>query len=707
MKGEKKIALQQTKQKHNRLFNEKSPYLLQHAYNPVDWHPWGEEAFEKARRENKPIFLSIGYSTCHWCHVMEHESFEDSDVARLMNEAFISIKVDREERPDIDSLYMSVCQMMTEHCGWPLNIIMTPDKKPFFATSYIPKRNRFGRLGMLELVPNIMDVWSSRRGDVENNANEITDALKKAAQEAPGAELGESALTLAYKQLLNRFDANHGGFGKTPKFPSPHNLLFLLRYWKRYSDEKALLMVEKTLVAMRQGGIYDHIGFGLHRYSTDERWLVPHFEKMLYDQAMAAIAFVEAYQAAGKMEYKKTAMEIFEYVLRDMTSKKGGFYTAEDADSEGEEGKFYEWSNDEIQKILGSSDAELAGKVFNVAKEGNFVSEATGLRTGENILHLSKSMHDLALELNMSEDDLNKRLDVVRIKLFTHREKLIHPLKDDKVLTDWNGLMIAALAIGSGAFDEPKYSKAAADAVQFIITNMVAGDGGLLHRYRDGEAAVIAHLDDYVFLVWGLIEMYEATFDISYLKKAIELQTYTIDHFWDSERGGFFTTADNSEELLVRQKEIYDGAIPSGNSVAMLNLLRLGRLTVNTGFEEKAATIGRAFSAKVNASPSAYTQLISAVDFAMGPSYEVVIVGDANSEDTKEMLKTLGRAYIPNKVVLHRPTDQESSEIAELAEYAIYHKSIGGKATAYVCLNYQCNMPTTEVDEMLTMLKMK
>lgn len=701
------MALQQMQQKQNRLINEKSPYLLQHAYNPVNWYPWGEEAFEKARRENKPIFLSIGYSTCHWCHVMEHESFEDPDVAKLMNEAFISIKVDREERPDIDSLYMSVCQMMTEHCGWPLNIIMTPDKKPFFATSYIPKENRFGRMGMLELVPNIMDVWASRRGDVENTANEITSALKKVVQEAPGAELGEASLSLAYKQLLSRFDDQHGGFGLSPKFPSPHNLLYLLHYWKRYSDEKALMMVEKTLIAMRQGGIYDHIGFGLHRYSTDELWLVPHFEKMLYDQAMSAIAFVEAYQATDKMEYKKTAMEIFEYVLRDMTSEKGGFYTAEDADSEGEEGKFYLWSNDEIKRILGASDAELAGKVFNAGKEGNFVSEGTGMRSGENILHLTKSLHDLSEELNISEDDLNRRLDVIRMKLFNHREKRIHPLKDDKVLTDWNGLMIAALAMGSRAFDEPKYGKVAAEAMQFILTNMVTGDGGLLHRYRDGEAAVIAHLDDYIFLVWGLIELYEATFDIVYLKKAIELKAYTLDHFWDNERGGFFTTADNSEELLVRQKEIYDGAIPSGNSVAMLNLLRLGRLTANTDFEEKAAMIGRAFSAKINVSPSAYTQLISAVDFAMGPSYEVVIVGDSNSEDTKEMLKTLGKAYIPNKVVLHRPTDKESSEITELAEYAVYYKSIDGKATAYVCLNYRCNMPTTEVDEMLAMLKVK
>ncbi len=689
---------------HNRLIFEKSPYLLQHADNPVDWYPWGTEAFEKARKENKPIFLSIGYSTCHWCHVMEHESFEDPEVARLMNEVFVSIKVDREERPDIDNVYMMVSQMMTGSGGWPLTIIMTPDKKPFFAATYIPKENRFGRMGMLELIPRIKEIWATRRGEVLSSANQITAALQQVSQDASGEELDETTLDLAYEQLAKRFDEQHSGFGSAPKFPTPHNLLFLLRYWKRTNTERALQMVEKTLQAMRRGGIYDHVGFGFHRYSTNSRWLVPHFEKMLYDQAMLAMAYTEAYQATGKEEYRKTAGEIFTYVLRDMTAPEGGFYSAEDADSEGEEGKFYLWTEEEIRQVLGSEEADLILKVFNIEKNGNFMEQATGKRAGANILHLRKSLTEIASELKMSDQDLQKRLETARQKLFTYREKRIHPHRDDKILTDWNGLMIAAFAKGARVFDEPRYAQAAKATVDFILKNMRKSDGRLLHRYRDEQASLPAQVDDYAFLIWGMLELYETIFEVRYLQIALDLNRDLIEHFWDDNNGGFYFVADDGENLLVRQKEIYDGAIPSGNSVEMLNLLRLGRITANYDFEEKAARIGRAFSRNVKQSPSAYTQLMVAVDFGVGPSYEVVIAGNSQAEDTKEMLKAIRTQFIPNKVMILRPTEQESPDSDHLAEFTKHHLSIEGKATAYVCLNYNCRLPTTDVNKMLELL---
>jgi uncharacterized protein YyaL (SSP411 family) len=697
-----------TMKKPNRLIHEKSPYLLQHAYNPVDWYPWGEEAFEKARKENKPIFLSIGYSTCHWCHVMEKESFEDDHVARLMNDAFVSIKVDREERPDIDSIYMMVCQMISRGgCGWPLNIVMTPDKKPFFAATYIPKEDRFGRAGMLTLVPRIKGVWTKQHNEVLDSANQITSALQQGVKESHGEELDKSTLKTAFDQLAQGFDEHHGGFGNAPKFPTPHNFSFLLRYWNRSGNKEALEMVEKTLQAMRQGGIYDHIGFGFHRYSTDAEWFLPHFEKMLYDQAMIAMAYIEAYQATGKEEYKKTAREIFTYVMRDMTSQGGGFYSAEDADSEGEEGRFYLWTEGEIRQILDKDEADLFIKVFNVEKGGNFREEATGKGTGGNILYLKKSPHEIASQLKIPEGEIESRIETARQKLFDVRERRVHPHKDDKILTDWNGLMIAALSKGAQAFNEPSYTEAAGRAADFLLKNTRKPDGRLLHRYRDGQADIGGNVDDYAFLIWGLIELYESTFDANYLQTAINLNSDLIKHFWDDKGGGFYFTPDDGESLIVRQKEIYDGAIPSGNSVAMLNLLRLGRMTGNPDFEEKAATIGRAFSNRVKQFPGAFTQLMVALDFAIGPSYEVVIVGNSQSEDTKAMLNTLGRQFVPNKVVLLRPTEKESPDVIRIAEFTKNQSSLGGKATAYVCLNYVCKLPTTDISKMLELLGVK
>ncbi|MCJ7624054.1 MAG: thioredoxin domain-containing protein [Anaerolineaceae bacterium] len=675
----------------NHLINEKSPYLLQHAYNPIDWYPWGEEAFEKARAENKPIFLSIGYSTCHWCHVMEKESYNDEEVGRLMNETFIAIKVDREERPDIDSIYMDVAMMLNGRGGWPLNIIMTPDGEPFFAITYIPKETRFGQKGLLELIPQVQNIWLNERDSILKLADQVTASLQAAEDNTSGPTLGLDMLDSAYGQLAGQFDLLHGGFGEAPKFPAPHNLLFLLRQWQRTGDEQALAMVETTLQAMRQGGIYDHIGFGFHRYSTDAEWLVPHFEKMLYDQAMLAMTYTEAYLVTKDPLYEQTAREIFSYILRDMTSRQGGFYTAEDADSEGEEGKFYFWRETEIREILSSRDVDFVRSEFNLTNEGNFMDEISAERTGNNILHLSQPL-----------DDPAARWEPIRQTLFEIREERIHPYKDEKILTDWNGLMIAALAKASQAFDEQKYAAAAQDAAEFILANMQAENGRLLHRYRVGEAGIQATLDDYAFLIWGLIELYETTFDVRYLESAIRFQDQLSTHFWD-DSGGFYMTADDGETLLTRPKKVYDGAIPSGNSIAMLNLLRLSRMTANIEYEKYADVLGKAFAGLVQRAPVGYTQLLSAVGYGIGNSFEIVIVGEPGAADTEAMLTALRQVYLPNKVILLRPPGDDAA-IIQLAEFTRSHYSIDGRATAYVCIKTYCKRPTTDVEDMLSLL---
>lgn len=687
-----------TRRKPNHLALEKSPYLLQHAHNPVDWYPWGSEAFEKAKREDKPIFLSSGYSTCHWCHVMEKESYEDEEVAKLMNEVFVSIKIDREERPDIDGIYMKVCQAMTGSGGWPLNIILTPEKKPFFAATYLPKKSKFGRQGMMEIIPQLRDIWKKNRGRAEALAAEVISSLKD--EQKSGEELKEDILNVAYEQLLGAFDEQYGGFGGAPKFPTPHNLMFLLRYWKRTRDIMALRMVERTLSALSMGGIYDHVGSGFHRYSTDEGWIVPHFEKMLYDQALLALAYTEAYQATGNDEFKRTAYEVFTYVLRDMTSPEGGFYSAEDADSEGVEGKFYVWAEEEIYSVLGD-DSELMKKVFGIDKHGNFKEKGNG--SGKNILHLSKTLAELEVDLKLPAQEIQRRMDDAKQKLFAFREKRVHPGKDDKILTDWNGLMIAALAKGAQAFEDDAYSEAACKAADFILQRMRGKDGRLYHRYREGESAVMAFLDDHAFLVWGLIELYEATFKVSYLKDALDITDMMIEHFWDKEKFGLYFTADDAEELIFRKKEIYDGALPSGNSVAMLNLMRLGRMTANAEFEEKAAQIGRIFSGTIWQVPMSYTQMMVALDFALGQISEVVIAGNAGAEDTKAMLAALRKEFIPGKVVILRTGDD--MEIIGIAEYARDLTSIDGRATAYVCRNYSCGLPVTDAKEMMELLR--
>ncbi len=690
----------------NLLIHEKSPYLLQHAYNPVQWHPWTEEAFEKARREGKLVFLSIGYSTCHWCHVMAHESFEDREVANLLNEFFVCIKVDREERPDIDKIYMMACQAFTGRGGWPLTIFMTPQRQPVYGATYIPRESRPNMIGMLDLLPRIQEIWKNKREEVLKAADQVVSLIGK-TDDRITVGLNKNDLTVAFQSLAAEFDKTHGGFGPAPKFPMPHQIMFLLRYNLWTGDKKALEMASKTLDLMGRGGIYDHLGFGFHRYSTDEKWLVPHFEKMLYDQALLSMTYAEAYSALGFPSYREKAAEIFNYVLRDMTSSAGGFYSAEDADSENEEGKFYLWTSEEIEQSLSREEAQLIADIYNVEKEGNFYEPLAGSKSGNNILHLKKSWPEIALSLGINEDELRRRTAEARHKLFAVREKRIRPHRDDKILTDWNGLMIAALAIGARLLKEKSYLEEALRALDFIITTMQKADGGLLHRYRDGEAAIDANLDDYSFLIWGLIETYEATFDERWLLKALELNDYLTAHFSDEKSEGFYFTPDFSTDLIVRQKDSYDGAVPSGNSVMLLNLLRLSRITSNSQLEDTARSLSRAFAAAVRQNPAAHTQFITGLGFAENPSCEIVIVGRRSDADTKLMLDELRCRFLPHVVVIFRPADEPDAAIIRIAPFTKDMKSIDGKATAYVCSNFVCSQPATDIQEMLMLLNIK
>jgi len=692
------------KERTNRLINEKSPYLLQHAYNPVDWYPWGEEAFGIARRDNKPVFLSIGYSTCHWCHVMAHESFEDPEVAWLMNDAFVCIKVDREERPDIDSVYMNVCQLMTGSGGWPLTIVMTADKRPFFAGTYFPKESRYGRIGMRELVSRIKETWLSEPAKITESVEKISAALRDFSVRATRDELDETVLNACYDDLRERFDPVHGGFGAKPKFPTPHTLLFLLRIWRHGKLTHALGMVEKTLLHMRMGGVYDHIGYGFHRYSTDEEWLLPHFEKMLYDQAMLLIAYCEAYQATKNETFRNTAAEICAYVLQDMTMDSGGFYSAEDADSEGVEGKFYLWSQEEILGILTDDETELIRKVFSVKPSGNYHEEATGEETGSNILHMKRPLPEDAAELGMPYETCEALLNSAKEKLFASRKERIHPHKDDKILTDWNGLMIAALSVAARVLGDGSYQEAAEKAAKFIMHTMRAHDGRLLHRYRDGEKGIDAYLDDYAFMIWGCIELYETGFDMHFLEFALDLCETLNSRFLDPENGGYFLTPDDAERLPVRTKEGYDGAIPSGNSVMMYNLLRLSRMTGNPHYYDLALGIEKAFSEGVRESPAAHTMLLAALGFRLWPVSEVVIAGDLKGGDTQAMLSALNSEFIPNKVVSVREAGSRAPGIEGIVGFALNLSPHEQQATAYVCINRSCHPPTTDPVKMMELL---
>jgi len=618
----------------NHLIHEKSPYLIQHAHNPVDWHPWCDETFARAKTENKPIFLSIGYATCHWCHVMEKESFEDQETAGYLNDTFVCIKVDREERPDIDAVYMAACQMLTGSGGWPLSIFMTPEKKPFFAATYLPKRSRSGRAGLIDISLQVKKLWTTDREKVEKSSAGIAANLDKPFAFTAADEPAESLLDQAFKQIKPTFDPQHGGFEPAPKFPTPHRLLFLLRCYHSSGDSDALEMVKKTLTAMRLGGIWDHVGFGFHRYSTDTRWLLPHFEKMLYDQALIATAYLEAYQITKDPLFAATADDIFTYVLRDMTSTEGAFYSAEDADSEGEEGKFYVWTTEEFRRVLGDEAAQKWETILRVSPEGNFTDEATRQKTGTNILHLTAPLDKWAQKLGLQADRLVEDWDRIRDQLFSVREKRVYPLKDDKILTDWNGLMIAAFALGARILNRSEYERAARKATDFILSKMRGENGRLYHRFRDGELAVEAHAGDYAFLIHGLLSLYQTTFDLTFAEEAKMLQEKMIENFWDEKNDGFFSTPNGSVELPVRPKELYDGALPSANSVSLFNLQLLSRLTGDPQWENRVRAQVRAFAGTVKSQPQAFTYFLCALDFGLRPGQEIIIAGEPQAGDT-------------------------------------------------------------------------
>ena len=690
MFGQSRVAnKKQEKQYVNRLAKESSPYLLQHKNNPVDWYPWGDEAFQKALELNRPIFLSIGYSTCHWCHVMEEESFEDEQVAQLLNDNFISIKVDREERPEIDHLYMTVCQVMTGKGGWPLTIIMTPDKYPFFAGTYFPKKGRMGRPGMIELLPAISDAWVNKKDELIQSANQIKKYLIDSNNKELGDQLNQTILTNTNSQFINRYDKTHGGFGTKPKFPSPHNLIYLLRYHNMSGDKTSLLMVEKTLQEMRLGGIFDHVGFGFHRYSTDTEWILPHFEKMLYDQAMLTLAYTEAYQITNNQLYKDTAEEILYYVQRNMTDKRGGFYSAEDADSEGEEGLFYLWTIDEIKNILSNVESELLINTYGLNKQGNYDDEATGNRTEKNILYLKEPINNI---------ELKNRLNQIIKKLYQARKKRIHPLKDDKILTDWNGLMIAAYAKAGDVFNSDDYIQQAEKSAQFILKNLTDNNGRLLKRYRNGNAGVDAHLDDYAFFIWGLLELYEATFNVTYLAEAIQLSNIMVDEFWDVTNGGFFLGGESSEKLIVRAKTGYDGAMPSGNSVAAMNCSKLNRITGETKWAEISDKIFITFSNEIQKTPSGYASMVNAFLFNTDNPKEIVIVGSGKDSDTISAIEKIKSEYVPNKVIIFKDTDDELNKLSPLAKWTVTQETIDEKTTYYICQDFACKIPTTDLD---------
>lgn len=676
----------------NRLVHEKSPYLLQHAGNPVDWYPWGEEAFEKARIEDKPIFLSIGYATCHWCHVMERESFEDEGIAGLLNEHLVSIKVDREERPDVDQVYMTVCQALTGRGGWPLSIFMTPDRKPFFAGTYFPKDERMGMPGFRDIILQVANLWKRDRGRVTGASDRITGAVQPKASAAAGEMPEAGILEKAYQQLRKSFDPTWGGFGPAPKFPSPHHLTFLLRWHARHPESDALPMVEKTLDAMRNGGIFDQVGSGFHRYSVDERWLVPHFEKMLYDQALLATAYCEAYQATGNPAYERVVREVFQYLLRDMKGPDGAFYSAEDADSEGHEGLFYVWTPQEVKALLGDEKGDLFCRFFDISPPGNFENR-------KSIPRVLRPLAVMAHQFGMKEDELAELIEEGKTKLFAERGNRIRPLRDDKILTAWNGMAIAALAKGYQAMGDLRFLDAARAAAHFIFRNLRDDSGRLLRRHRQGESAHKGYADDYAFLIWGAIELYEASLESRWLTEAVGLQQQMLELFWDGENGGFFYCGADAESLIVRDREIYDAATPSSNSVAALNLLRLSYMTSNWEWLEKAERLLRAFSGLVTGLPTAHTQYLNAVDFTLGPIREVTIVGDPETERTRELVGAVHRLFLPNLLLTLKGTTPDRIPL-ELASRFNTLPSAGEKPVVYLCEGFLCREPMTTVEEL-------
>jgi len=694
-----------TAENTNRLIHEQSPYLLQHAHNPVDWFTWDDEAFSKANKEGKLIFLSIGYSTCHWCHVMEAESFEDNEVAALLNQDYIAIKVDREERPDIDQFYMQVAMELNGSGGWPLTIVMTPDKTPIFAGTYFAKERRFNRPGLMELLPQITAAWQKDPDALRKNGKAVLSNLQ---QRHTSSEQSATLTTIQLKQAENTlrqsFDRKLGGFGAAPKFPSPHTLSFLLQRYYRTGDSELLKMVEKTLQAMRSGGIYDQIGFGFHRYSTDAEWLVPHFEKMLYDQAGLTRVYLEAFQLTGKDEYKTTAQEIFSYVLRQLHDPAGGFYSAEDADSNGVEGQFYVWQKQELIDILGAERGEWFARIFNTLPTGNFSAHIPGEPPGTNILHRKKTLADWADKLNLPLPELQQQLEEDRIRLFEFREHRIHPFRDDKVITAWNGQMISSLALGARTLADPQLLEAAEKTANFILSQMQTEDGQLLRRWRNGNAAIHAFASDYAFLARGLLDLYRSSLKPHYLQQALNLAEQLAVHFTDQQGQLFETTADS--ELPLRISELYDGALPSAGSVTIEIYGRLYLLTGDKLWSQRADSLLTASAAQINRYPAGYTQFLLGASLLLEPTRELVIVGSSNSPDTAALLDEVQQKFMPDTTLLLRPTEN-SETIDKLVPFIVGMTTVKDEAAAYLCQDFACQRPQTKPEKLRKLLKVK
>ena len=684
--------------KWNRLIFSKSPYLLQHSANPVDWYPWNNEAFEIAKKLNKPIFLSIGYTTCHWCHVMEHESFEDIEVAKLLNETFINIKVDREERPDIDNVYMHVTQQMTGRGGWPMTVIMTPDKKPFFAGTFLPKESNssYNRPGMLDIIPQIKKLWNTREDSILNSADKIVSLVQKNNLTNISKEkLRPSILKESYHYFNNRFDHLYGGFsGSINKFPKPHDYSFLMRYYYKTNNHNALEIVKKSLYEMKKGGIFDQIGYGFHRYSTDTKWLVPHFEKMLYDQALLIHAYLDAYQITKDEFYSQTVHQLCEYILRDMTDENGGFYSAEDADSQGEEGVFYIWSESELKKVLTKNEYEFIFPILSISKKGNAIVEGNRV----NIPYLKKTIKELSEISNENYNDYLIKFNQIRKKIFEYRDLRVHPQKDDKILTDWNGLMISALSRAGIILDEKKYILAAKASTAFIVTNLIDSDGGLFKGFRNGRIDVKGMVEDYAFFIWGLIELYQATLETKYIQLAKDLSDYQIKYFWDKENKGFFFTSDLEETLFVRSKEVYDGAIPSGNSVSALNFIRLGRILSKYEYDEICYAILDTFSSKLNRYVTGSSYMLQAINYIEGPSYEIIIKGDIDKN--LSLIRKIQKHPQPNKVIIYNNDKNINFNFLEK-----YKSGPEEHPLIYICQDYSCQLPTNDIIKINEMLK--
>lgn len=674
----------------NRLSNETSPYLLQHAHNPVDWYSWGEEAFERARKEAKPILLSIGYSACHWCHVMEHESFENEEIARLMNENFINIKVDREERPDLDQIYMNAVQMMTGHGGWPMTVFLTPEGVPFYGGTYFPPVDRHNMPGFPRVLMGVAEAYRLRPDDVAETAVSMLKELRHVGQTRESGEmLTVDLLDAAERNIARNYDARHGGFGSAPKFPAAMNLEFLLRQFHRTGRRAALEMVEHTCRKMAEGGMYDQLGGGFHRYSTDAQWLVPHFEKMLYDNALLSRLYLHAYQQTKNDFYKRIAEETLDYVLREMTDEHGGFYSTQDADSEGHEGKFFVWTVDEIKAVLSEEDAALFCAYYDVTEVGNF--------EGKNILHVSRTVEEVAEEVKVSVERLQEALEQGRHKLFEVREQRVKPARDEKVLTAWNGLMLASFAEAAAVLERDDYRNAAEKNAEFVLENL-RRDHLLLRTYKDGQSKLNGYLEDYAFLIDGLLTLYQATGKLRWLEEAMSLADRLIEEFWDEADGGFFYTGKSHEALIVRSKDYFDNATPSGNSIATEVLLQLAALTANEDYSRLAVTIFRLLRDPLGRYASAFGRLLGALDFYLSTPKEIAIIGAPEAGETRALLREVWARYLPNKIAAR--TTEGDTRSAQVSPLLRDRPMINGRPTAYVCEHYTCQAPTNSAAEL-------